>query len=89
MSIEVILFLLGQAVALIIAIAMSYIRTREQLIEMKVRLQQLEISHDQGLRHLRDDHGRLAERVAGISRSVARIEGGCVRARDRSDPSMN
>ena len=33
MSIEVILFLLGQAVALIIAIAMSYIRTREQLIE--------------------------------------------------------
>jgi len=75
MSIEVILFLAGQAIAILIGIGLSYIHTREQLVELKIRMQHIEIQQEQGLKNLRSDHSALSEQVGGISRAVARLEG--------------
>jgi hypothetical protein len=75
MTQDVMLFMSGQLIAILIAIGISYSRTRETLVELKTRLTSLELHSEQGISGLRRDHVALSSRVDGISRAVARLEG--------------
>ena len=74
-DVNVIMFLSGQLITLLMAIGASYIKTREQLIELRTRLTSLEVHYENGIANLRHDHSALSDRVDGISRAVARLEG--------------
>lgn len=75
MTTEIVMFLAGQLIAILLAIGASYVKTREQLVELRTRLTSLEIHYDQGMTILRQDQSALSGRVDGISRAVARLEG--------------
>jgi len=85
MSAELVMFLCGQLILILMAIGASYIKTREQLVELRTRLTSLELHYEAGITNLRRDHVALAARVDGISRAVARLEGASNLAVSRSD----
>lgn len=72
---DVVVFMVGQVIAILFGIAVSHIKTREQIVELKTRLDSLEIHYEAGLASISRDHHALSTRVDGISRAVANIEG--------------
>ncbi|MHC4431656.1 MAG: hypothetical protein ACYTBS_07440 [Planctomycetota bacterium] len=66
-----ILFLVGQALVILAGVLGSHVSTRTSIAEVRGMLTQLQIS----VTGLREDHSQLKDKVDGISRHVAIIEG--------------
>lgn len=65
------MFLVGQALVILAGVLGSHISTRTQIAELRGMVTQLQIS----LEGLKGDHGTLSDKVDGVSRHVATIEG--------------
>ena len=69
--IEWIIFLLGQSLIIVGAVAVSYIRTQIAIAKLQMQGNGLV----QSLTELKGDHRTLSGKVDGISRGLARIQG--------------
>ena len=71
MSESMMLFLFAQAITILAGILGSHVSTKTQIAELRGMVTQLQITAT----GLRNDHVGLSEKVDGISRHVAHIEG--------------
>ena len=71
MSDNIILFMIGQAVIILVGLFSSHSKLNERIAELRGMTMQLQITAT----GLRTDHVGLSEKVDGISRHVAHIEG--------------
>lgn len=65
------LWIIGQTVIIVLAIFGAFVRSRERLTQVETSLHHIEVNTDR----LKDDHNGLSDKVDGISRAVARLEG--------------
>jgi hypothetical protein len=68
---EYIPWIIGQTIIIVLAILGAFVRSRERLTQVETSLRHIEVNTDR----LKDDHNNLADKVDGISRHVAIIEG--------------
>lgn len=66
-----ILFLIGQALVILVGVIGAHVRSTNQIAELRGMVIQLQITAT----GLTSDHKALQEKVDGISRHVAHIEG--------------
>lgn len=66
-----ILFLTGQAVTILGAIFITHMSMRTQVARLQALMENMESS----INYLRNDHNSLKDKVDGISRNVAMLEG--------------
>lgn len=71
MSEGIVLFLVGQALVILAGVLTSHVSTKTAIAELRGMMTQLQLS----VQGLREDHGSLKDKVDGISRHVAIIEG--------------
>jgi hypothetical protein len=71
MSEGTILFLVGQALAILIGVLGAHVRSSNQIAELRGMVMQLQIS----VTGLKTDHSNLAEKVDNINQHVSHIEG--------------
>jgi hypothetical protein len=68
---NIILFMIGQAVIILVGLFSSHSKLNERIAELRGMTMQLQITAT----GLRNDHVSLSDKVDGISRHVAHIEG--------------
>lgn len=66
-----VLFLIGQALVILVGVIGAHVRSSNQIAELRGMVIQLQIS----VTGLKSDHSNLAEKVDGVSRHVSHIEG--------------
>lgn len=71
MNDNIILFMIGQAVIILVGLFSSHSRLNERIAELRGMVTQLQITAT----GLRSDHVSLSDKVDGISRHVSHIEG--------------
>ena len=69
--VAIVLFIAGQFIALLVAIVGSHIKQKLNLSELKTQNSHMSVM----INGLQNDHKELGEKVEGISRHVAIIEG--------------
>ena len=71
MNENIMLFLAGQALVILIGVFSSHSRLSERIAELRGMVTQLQITAT----NLHNDHASLVDKVDGISRHVSHIEG--------------
>lgn len=71
MTMEMVIFLIGQSIVIVGAIIAAYVRTRVSIAKLEVGLDNVQ----EHTKTLKSDHAELYRKVDGISRNLARLEG--------------
>lgn len=75
MSPEAVMWLIGQTIVLAIIIVGAFVRSTNRVTKLETAVSYSQLNLDARIAELRNQHVSLAEKVDGISRSLARLEG--------------
>ena len=71
---DLVIFFLGQSVVILGAIVATYVKIKTSITTLEVEVKNVKCN----THGLRSDHVKLSEKVDGVSRHVAKLDGRCL-----------